>query len=202
MTVTRLSLLALPLLLLIGACGQDEQPLPGLALEPEPAPAIALSDSQGQPVSLAGYRGRPVVVSFLYTDCPDVCPVIGQRIGQALGIVGDKAAEVAVLIVSVDPEGDTPEKAQAFMEKHGLAGDGRHYLLGDEQTLPPIWLAYGVGTAPLTAPSRQSGAGAPLGRIGHTDATFLIDREGQKRTLLRGEATAAEIARGLRILLR
>lgn len=116
--------------------------------------------------------------------------------------VSEQAADVAVLIVSVYPEGDSPDRATAFMEKRGLAGAGRHYLLGDEQTLPPIWLAYGVGTASLGTASRQPGEPAQFGRIGHTDATFLIDREGQKRTLLRGEATAEEIARGLRILHR
>jgi protein SCO1/2 len=195
--------LVLPLFLLIAACGQDEQPLPGFVLEPEEAPAIDLVDSGGERVSLGDYRGKPVVVSFLYTDCPDVCPVIGQRIGQALTELEDKAEDVSVLIVSVDPEGDTPEKAAAFMEKHGLAGAGRHYLLGDAETLAPVWLAYGVGTAPLTG-GGQAPAGGPaqFGRIGHTDASFLIDREGKKRTLLRGDATADDIARGLRILLR
>ncbi|MGE0543384.1 MAG: SCO family protein [Dehalococcoidia bacterium] len=187
---------------LAAACGQDEPSLPGFVLEPDDAPPIELSDSTGRPVSLADYRGRPVVISFLYTDCPDVCPVIGQRIGQALETLDEKSEDVAVLIVSVDPAGDTPEKAQSFMEKHHLAGTGRHYLLGDAETLAPIWLAYGVGTAPLNGAQQQTGGAAQFGRIGHTDATFLIDREGKKRTLLRGDATAEDIARGLRILLR
>jgi protein SCO1/2 len=188
--------------MLVVACGQDESPLPGFVLEPEDAPAIELIDSDGQPVALDNYRGKPVVVSFLYTDCPDVCPVIGQRIGQALEALDGKAEDVAVLIVSVDPDGDTPEKAQTFMETHRIDGTGRHYLLGETETLAPIWLAYGVGTAPLNGGQRQAEGAAQFGRIGHTDATFLIDREGKKRTLLRGDATADDIARGLRILLR
>jgi protein SCO1/2 len=190
------------IMVLLVACGQDESPLPGYVLEPDDAPAIDLVDSGGRPVALDDYRGKPVVVSFLYTDCPDVCPVIGQRIGQALESLDGKAEDVAVLIVSVDPEGDTPEKARAFMEKHRIAGTGRHYLLGDTELLAPIWLAYGVGTAPLTGGQQQTGGAPQFGRIGHTDASFLIDREGKKRTLLRGDATADDIARGLRILLR
>jgi protein SCO1/2 len=202
MKILRLFFLCAAVALLTAACGEDEQPLPGLVLEPEAAPAIDLVDSDGQRVALADYRGKPVVVSFLYTDCPDVCPVIGQRIGQALAELDGKAEDVAVLIVSVDPAGDTPEKAQAFLEKHGLAGAGRHYLLGDAETLAPVWLAYGVGTAPNTGGQRPAGEPAQIGRIGHTDASFLIDREGKKRTLLRGDAAADDIARGLRILLR
>jgi protein SCO1 len=194
--------LVLVITLLAISCGQDEPALPGFVLEPEEAPAIDLIDSAGQQVALNDYRGMPVVVSFLYTDCPDICPVIGQRIGQALESLDGKAEDVAVLIVSVDPDGDTPEKAQAFMEKHRIAGQERHYLLGDMATLAPIWLAYGVGTAPLSSGQRQTEGAAQFGRVGHTDASFLIDREGKKRTLLRGDATADDIARGLRILLR
>ncbi len=195
-----LSLLAFALAAV--ACGGDDKPLPGRALDAAPAPAFSLRDATGDEVSLAQYRGRPVVVTFLYTDCPDVCPVIAQRIGQALEQLGKDAASVAVLAVSVDPDGDTPEKARAFMEKHGLSGPDRHFLLGDAAALAPVWLAYGVGTAPNTVGSSRPPPGpSALGRLGHTDATFLIDRQGRNRTLLRGEATAAEIARGLRTLL-
>jgi protein SCO1/2 len=199
----RLWLSLLAFALAAAACDDGAAPLPGRELEAAPAPDFSLRDAAGQEVSLAQYRGRPVVLTFLYTDCPDVCPVIAQRIGQALERLGKDATKVAVLAVSVDPAGDTPEKARAFMAKHGLAGADRHFLLGEAGALEPVWLAYGVGTAPSTVGSSRPASGPPaLGRIGHTDATFLIDRQGRNRTLLRGEATAEEIAGGLRTLLR
>ena len=136
----------------------------------------------------------------------DVFDAVGRLVesGQDLKlVVRDLTALVRdLMIVSVDPDGDTPEKAQAFLEKHRIAGPDRHYLLGDAATLAPVWLAYGVGTAPLSSGQRQAEGAAQFGRVGHTDASFLIDREGKKRTLLRGDATADDIARGLRILLR
>jgi len=188
---------------LLAACGQSDEPLPGTELGDDPAPAIELKDSNGELVTLAQYRGRPVVVTFLYTDCPDVCPVIGQRVGQAVQSLGKDGEQVAVIAVSVDPEGDTPEKARAFMAKHSLTGPDHHYLLGNMETLPPVWFAYGVGAVPIGKGQQgQQGQPPPIGRVGHTDGTFLIDRDGRKRTLLRAEATADEIAGGLRILLR
>ncbi len=189
-------------LLLLAACQSADEPLPGRSLDKEPAPPFQLLDASGAAVSLSDYRGRPVVLTFLYTDCPDVCPVIAQRTGQALLSLGKDSGKVAVLVVSVDPAGDTPEKATAFMATHGLSGEGRHFLLGEAATLEPVWLSYGIGQAGLITARRQPGEPAQFGRIGHTDAVFLIDREGRERTLLRGEATADEIARGLRILLR
>ena len=190
------------LAVLVLACTRSAETLPGRELDQSPAGDFQLRDAAGQQVSLSQYRGSPVVLTFLYTECPDVCPVIGQRIGRALADLGKDAAKVAVIVVSVDPQGDTPETAAAFMQRHGLSGAGRHYLLGDDATLAPIWLAYGVGTVPISSAERRPGEPAQFGRIGHTDATYLIDRDGRKRTLLRGEATAAEISRGLRILLR
>ena len=176
--------------------------MPGRELDRSASADFQLRDAVGQQVSLSQYRGSPVVLTFLYTECPDICPVIGQRIGQALTELGKDAARVAVIAVSVDPQGDTPETAAAFMQRHGLEGAGRHYLLGDQATLAPVWLVYGVGAVPISSAERQAGEPAQFGRIGHTDATYLIDRDGRQRTLLRGEATAAEISRGLRILLR
>lgn len=202
MGLLRLSAVLTGALLLLAACRGAEETLPGHPLGKEPAPPFRLQDASGKTVSLSDYRGRPVVLTFLYTDCPDVCPVIARRVGQALASIGKDAGKVAVLAVSVDPAGDTPEKATAFMATHGLTGEGRHFLLGDAATLEPVWLSYGIGQAGIGTAQRQPGEPAQMGRIGHTDAVFLIDRDGRERTLLRGEASADEIARGLRILLR
>lgn len=188
--------------LMVGCLGSAAAPLPGTDLGAAPAPDFRLTDAEGRSVALSDYRGRPVAVTFLYTDCPDVCPVIARRLGQAMDELGNEAGKVAVLAVSVDPDGDTPEKARAFMAAHGLTGPAQHYLLGDAATLAPVWLAYGIGTIPIGASGGQAGGSVQFGRIGHTDALFLIDRDGQKRTLLRSEATAKEIAGGLRTLLR
>jgi len=192
----------LTVLLLLAACRSDGEALPGRELDRESAPPFHLRDENGNPVSLEAIKGRPAVISFLYTDCPDVCPVIGQRIGQALQSLGKDAERVTFLAVSTDPDGDTPEKAAAFLARHGLTGANRHFLLGDADQLSPVWLAYGVGAVPIMTAQRQPGEPAQFGRVGHTDATYLIDREGRKRTLLRGDATAEDYARGLRLLLR
>lgn len=181
------------LVLLAASCGGASDSLPGTDLGRAPAAEFRLRDPAGRSVSLADFRGRPVAVTFLYTRCPDVCPLIAARLAQALTGLGEQAGDVAVLIVSVDPEGDTPESARAFMQTHGLTGDSQYFLLGDTATLAPLWLAYGIASTPaLEGP-------AP---VGHTDAVVLVDREGRKRTLLRGEATVDDYRRGLQVLLR
>ena len=59
-------------------------------------------------MNLAGYRGKAVFVTFLYTHCPDVCPLIASQLHNALSRLGSKAGQVQLVAVSVDPRGDTP----------------------------------------------------------------------------------------------
>src|SRR5271169_1311593 len=86
-------------------------------LEPaRPAPALSLHNYLGQPVNIASDRGKAVLVTFLYTSCPDVCPLITSDLRVALNLMGAKtASKVRIIAVSVDPRGDTPKAVAAFL---------------------------------------------------------------------------------------
>jgi cytochrome oxidase Cu insertion factor (SCO1/SenC/PrrC family) len=81
-------------------------PLPD-GLDRKPAPGFRLADARGGTLDSRALRGRPYLLTFLFTDCRDVCPLIGREIGQALHQLGSRAREVAAVAISVDPEGDT-----------------------------------------------------------------------------------------------
>ncbi len=51
----------------------------GLLSPPAAAPPLALHNYLGQPVNISSYRGKAVLVTFLYTNCPDVCPLISMK---------------------------------------------------------------------------------------------------------------------------
>src|SRR5687767_14836715 len=106
----RAAVVALLLVLAVTAagCGGDgggeAEQLRGLVLEDRPvAPNFRLRDQDGRLVSLADQRGRWVLMTFLYTWCPDVCPVIAGNLNQALRSPAAKRAGLRVLSVSVDP---------------------------------------------------------------------------------------------------
>ena len=72
----------------------------GQTLTPAPAaPPIALRNHLGQPVTLSEYRGKAVLVTFLYTHCPDVCPLIAENLNAALRGLGAQRSRVRVLAV-------------------------------------------------------------------------------------------------------
>ncbi len=87
-----------------------------LASPPAPEFPLSLRNYQGRRVSIDQYKGKAVLLTFLYTHCPDVCPIIASNLAVALNMLGPaKAAKVQVIAVSVDPRGDTPAAVSTFL---------------------------------------------------------------------------------------
>jgi len=141
-------------------------------------------------VELYRLHGKVVLLTFLYTHCPDACPLTAERLNAALHALGPERRQAAVVVVSVDPRGDTPRAVRAFIAAHRLLPQF-HYLTGPRSVLAPIWRAYGV--------SSYAQAGD---RVDHTLYTLLLDRRGLSRVLYDSTAaTAAFISHDVRILL-
>src|SRR5579862_3258215 len=125
------------------AASSAAPPLVGVDLGGVAAPNFTLTDQTGARVTLASLRGHPVVLTFLYTHCPDQCPLTAEKLRMTADQLGARAGSVDWLAVSVDPVGDTPATAAAFVHAHGL--DGRlRYLLGAQQALAPVWQSYHI----------------------------------------------------------
>ncbi len=116
-----------------------------LTLPARQAPAIDLRNYQGKQVTLSQYRGKAVLVTFLYANCPDVCPLIASNLRVALNLLGPRAADVQVIAVSVDPHGDTPAAVAHFLHAHEMSGR-MQYLIGSGSELARTWSAWSVGS--------------------------------------------------------
>jgi protein SCO1/2 len=162
----------------------------GVALHPpRVAQPIALHDAEGRPVTLAGQRGRFVLVTFIYTHCPDVCPLITANLNAALRALGPARRNVRVLAVSVDPVGDTPAAVKAYARVKHLLPQFR-YLIGTRPQLRRVWTAWHVlavlGKADL---------------VDHVAYTALIDPSGKERVLYDSSVHAAQLVHDLRRLM-
>ncbi|PTL56398.1 SCO family protein [Paraconexibacter algicola] len=174
---------------LLATAGQDDEPTqaPGFrgALAPAGVPPkdFRLRDQDGRVASLKEYRGKVVALTFLYTTCEDTCPIAADQIRAAFDRLGH---DVPALAVSVDPANDDADQARKFLLKRRLTNGRMRFLLGDRQTLAPIWKFYGV---------------APQGdEFDHTARVLLIDRSGRQRIAfpidqLTPEALAHDIAK-------
>jgi protein SCO1/2 len=163
---------------------------PGIA--GAPAFAFELADGRGGHISTAALRGRPYALTFLYTRCPDVCPLIGQELRVALRDLGAAASRVAVVGVSVDPRGDTPHAVRDWLHRQGEPANF-HYAIGTEAALRPVWKAYSAAPQLDGRPETSS----------HTATVWLIDARGRLRADYSAGAPLQpqEIASDLRTLL-
>jgi protein SCO1/2 len=109
-------------------------------------PPLKLRNYLGQPVNIDSYRGKPVLITFVYTHCPDVCPLMISNLRVAQNLMGSSGPQKAqVIAVSVDSKGDTPKTVRAFLKAHEMTGR-MQYLIGSQQELSRVWKAWGVGS--------------------------------------------------------
>ena len=182
-------LLALVIALL--ACAPRAPALVGTELGAGPAPDFTLIDGlSGRSVMLSALRGQVVALAFLYTRCPDVCPLTAQRFRAAQRALGADAKGVTFVAVSVDPAADTPQAARDFSLAHELR-ENWHYLIGPRAALEPVWSAYGIRAVP--DPGKTT--------VTHSDAIFLIDASGRERVLVHSSDAPEDLSRNLRTLL-
>jgi protein SCO1/2 len=158
----------------------------------KPAPALALRNYLGQPVNIDSYRGKAVLVTFLYTSCPDICPLITSNLRVALNLMGPaKASKVQIIAVSVDPRGDTPKAVAAFLARHGMTGR-MQYLIGSAKELARVWKAWGVGS--------ERDAQQPQ-FINHTGLVYGVTGSGKRLTLYASSFQPSEIVHDVPLLV-
>jgi protein SCO1 len=176
----RRSLLALVFVLACAGCGGSSSsgvqhptsPYRGSELSSHvAAPNFSLTDQAGRTVSLSQERGNWVIVTFLYTHCPDVCPIIAGKLNAALRTQTAKRAGLHVLAVSVDPRRDTPAAVRKYVAERSLLPTFR-YLIGSHAELAPVWHAYHVAVLSGTK-----------GSVTHQAFEILIDPQGRERLI-------------------
>jgi protein SCO1 len=136
-----------------------------------PAPPFTLRDQNGMRVSLRSLRGRPVLLTFLDSQCTSECPIAGRELGSILRrLPADRRP--ALVVVSVDPRGDTPTGIRHALVKWKLDGPWTvHWLSAPTHAaLAQVWRSYKVVVQPTT------------NDIMHSLALYLIDRNGDERT--------------------
>ena len=168
--------------------------LQGADLGGTPAPAFSLRDQTGQTISLQGLRGKPVVVTFLFTHCPDICPLTADKLHKAATMLGKSADNAAWIAISVDPLGDTPTTATQFVAAHQLTGK-LHFLLGTSQQLSPIWQSYAILVQSQLDQQQETNT------VMHSFGVFILDKAGKERIYMDESFDPAAVAADLRILL-
>lgn len=155
-----------------------------------PAPAFSLHDQFGKVVTLSQFAGKPVILTFMYTHCPDVCPLMAERIHSVMVSLGADAQRVAVVAISVDPHGDSITSALSFSQEHHMVNYW-HFLVGTQDELAPVWTKYAIDSQPAAATVSM-----------HTAILYVIDKQGRERWLLDQDFTTTQMTGDLQALLK
>lgn len=139
-------------------------------------------------------RGKAVLLFFGYTSCPDVCPTTLAELKQALNELDEEIArQVQVVFVTVDPERDTPERVQEYVNHFNPDFIG---LSGSESELVQVWHQYGVFREIV------DGTSAAGYIVNHTARVTLIDQDGNMRISFAFETPVEDIVHDLKLLLK
>jgi cytochrome oxidase Cu insertion factor (SCO1/SenC/PrrC family) len=158
------------------------------------APDFRLADEHGRRVSLAGLRGRPVLLTFIDPLCRDFCPTEVQHLSDVVrnAPAGEKPT---ILAVSVNTAGNKPSILAVDRRKWSAPPQFR-WAVGSEAQLARVWRKYHIDVME----SSKTVAGVKVRQIAHTEASYLLDRDGFERALFIWPYTADAVSKELRAL--
>jgi protein SCO1 len=136
-----------------------------------PAPPFTLTSQDGKQLALADLRGKVLAVTFIYTGCPDICPLVTQKMVDVQNALGAKfGTKIAFVSITLDPEHDTPAVLKDYAQSWGAKPNGWMFLTGSPAAIRDVTHRYGVYFA-----KKKDGS------VDHTQLTTLVDADGQMR---------------------
>lgn len=157
-----------------------------------PIPDFSLKDQSVRPFSFQKLRGKLVLVTFIYTTCPHVCPLLTLsllRVQKELR--ASERNSVFLLSISIDPEIDKPQVLKSYGDRYEVDFSNWSFLTGDIMELAPVWKAFGVKVQKKAR-----------GLVDHTALTALVDGNGVMRFAYYGGSPDYKIIlRDMRTLL-
>jgi protein SCO1 len=129
---------------------------------------VSLENHEAAIVALDEYRGHPVVVSMFYASCPNVCPMLVSTIRITEDqLLGEMRSGLRVLMISVDPERDTPKVLQESLSRYKVDPDRWSMVRPEAGDVRAIAAVFGIKYKQL-----------PNGEFNHSTRLILLDRQG------------------------
>ncbi len=151
-----------------------------------PGGDFTLLSHTGAKLGLSELRGKLVLIFFGYTFCPDICPVRLNDIDSALGMLGDRASDVQVLFITVDPKRDTPEVLSEYVAHFNQTFIG---LTGSDDEIKTVAEKYAIRYI-LDKPDGDGDY-----TVGHSSHLALVGADGKLKKTISYQTKTEEIAR-------
>jgi protein SCO1 len=130
-----------------------------------------LTDQDGRPFKFISTRGKLVLVTFIFTTCPDVCPLLTAKLAAMQRTLEEKnIKDYFLLSITTDPERDTTAALKEYAGHFKADFRRWSFLTDSRQELAKVWKLFGVNVT-----KNESG------QVQHTSLTTLVDRQGNRR---------------------
>lgn len=159
-----------------------------------PVEDFQLDSTLGRSVALSDFAGQYIVLYFGYTTCPDICPTTLADLGKAVKLLGDSAAKVQVIFVTVDPERDTISRLADYLAYFGPEIIGMRSSPAETERIAS---QFGV-----VYEKRYASNSATDYLIDHSSAVIVLDPARRPQLMFPFGVTAEQIASDLTALIR
>ena len=176
---------------LFAASANADELKSGVFDPPRAAPDFSLAASTGKTFRLSEHQNQLTVLGFGFTHCPEICPTTLAKLARVYKDVGEQAADVQVLYITVDPERDSVERLREYM---GYFNSNFIGLTGDSKVLEALRKDYGI-----IAAKKIHGDGNY--DVHHSSYLYLIDRKGLLRALVPYGKSEDDILHDIKLLL-
>ena len=184
---------SLALALLLTACAPAPAPFNSTEVSGiDYGRGLRIADTSGQPRSLEDFADSVTVVFFGFTSCPDVCPSTLLRLKQARAALGAEAQHVKVLLVSVDPQRDSPEQLRAYLDNFDPSFVG---LRPTAEELPAVMKAFHA--IAVQVPSKDGSSYT----VDHSSTLYVYDRHNRLRLITQPDFVMDAFVEDLRRLV-
>lgn len=160
---------------------------------PLPVTDFALQTANEEVFRLSEQKGKLILLFFGYTSCPDVCPVTLATFKQVYDDLGADAQLVRFVMITADPDRDTPERVAEYAAQFNPEFIG---LSGDLVVLEQIWKELGVFV------EKQESNSAAGYLVSHTASVYVLDQQGGLFMTFPYGTNATEIADDIRQILK
>ncbi len=134
-------------------------------------PEFKLTDQDGKPFEFSSTHGKLVLVTFIFTTCPDVCPLLTAKLAAIQRAMEEKKTrDYALVSITTDPERDGTAVLKDYANR--FKADLKHwsFLTGSRRELTKVWKVFGVNVTKTES-----------GQVQHTSLTTLVDQQGNRR---------------------
>jgi protein SCO1/2 len=157
---------------------------------------FSLQGAGGVTVTQQAFAGKVVLMFFGYASCPDICPTTMAQLAQVTEALGDKADQVRILFVSIDPHRDTPDILQTYVDQFDPHAIG---LTGDEKAIASLARRYRVAYQIARPDPRHPDE--PY-EVAHSRGIYAFDQQGKAVWLASDGESQEELIAALKPLLR